>query len=215
MEELNKELTRLKGQVLLLTANRPKAAACKENEAPTNDDKTPPPHDNDKDTDPSHDNSQVRNQGRERAGSVGADLLCSCVVCCGRVWRGRGWGRAWRTCLHKSWSSKTRYHLTLTFTHSHIDPTLFLHPPCASGAAWLLTPCGCCLVMSGLSKVVELSEELEFSSQLFHDLSVYCNANKATINHAKDVLVRQPAHHTTHRDRTDHTHNAHKRQTRP
>jgi hypothetical protein len=63
--------------------------------------------------------------------------------------------------------------------------------------------------------VCELSEELEFSSQLFHDLSVYCNANKATLNHAKDVLVRHVTsiHNTEKtltqrgdRQHTKHTH---------
>ena len=38
-------------------------------------------------------------------------------------------------------------------------------------------------------QVREVSEELEFSNQLFHDLSVYCDSVKSQLNHAKDVLV--------------------------
>lgn len=71
VEELNKEVTRLKGQVLLLTANRNKAAACKENEAPSNDDKTDTAQHTDKGNDTSDDNSQVGTGGRGGKAGVG------------------------------------------------------------------------------------------------------------------------------------------------
>jgi hypothetical protein len=48
------------------------------------------------------------------------------------------------------------------------------------------------------AQVQELEEDLEFSNQMFHDLSVFSNGLKLEINEAKDLLVRIPPASTTH-----------------
>ena len=40
-------------------------------------------------------------------------------------------------------------------------------------------------------QLADTREELDFSNQLFHDVSVHCNAIKREVNHAKDVLVSE------------------------